>query len=373
MPADYNIPMTDAQITQALQLMVERVSEGWAQGTYDGSPVGSGSPYYQNNSKYWATRATDAAARAEAAVPAGTAGAVFFDRAQTLTDAQAMQARQNIKAGGSNPNLLMNPWFTVNQRGFTSTSSNNTYTVDRWIAQNMRTSGVCSVSDNIITLDATNAVGGGLTFGHSVDIEEMAGKTVTLSVMLSNGNVYSASATLPARTTSQQVAIGTYIGSSTNYQMRLYVNASGASAPYSVQFIAAMGSVLNIKAVKLELGTVSTLANDTAPNYQQELAKCQRYFIRLDGNPTAGGCYTATNTRFAASFPLPVTMRATPTLSGSGSYVVRSTAGDLVASAISVDGITPNAVKLLFTTTAATARLAGMALINGYIDLSADL
>ena len=38
---------------------------------------------------------------------------------------------------------------------------------------------------------------------------------------------------------------------------------------------------ITIKAVKLELGTVSTLANETAPNYQQELAKCQSYFVRI--------------------------------------------------------------------------------------------
>ena len=33
-----------------------------------------------------------------------------------------------------------------------------------------------------------------------------------------------------------------------------------------------------IYAAKAEVGTESTLANDVAPNYQQELAKCQRYF-----------------------------------------------------------------------------------------------
>lgn len=33
-----------------------------------------------------------------------------------------------------------------------------------------------------------------------------------------------------------------------------------------------------VKSVKLELGSVSTLENDTVPNYAEELVKCQRYF-----------------------------------------------------------------------------------------------
>ena len=38
-----------------------------------------------------------------------------------------------VSAKGTNPNLLINPWFTVNQRGFTSsTGVTDVYTVDRW-------------------------------------------------------------------------------------------------------------------------------------------------------------------------------------------------------------------------------------------------
>lgn len=367
MPADYNIPMTDAQITEALQLMVERVSEGWAQETYDGSPVGSGSPYYHKSSKYWATRSEDAAARAEAAVPAGTAGAVFFDRAQTLTTAQQEQARQNIKAGGSNRNLLDNPWFTVNQRGQTTVTNSGTaiYFVDRWkigraevivesnsIKYKWLNTGTAAFLIQYTGIDAFNA---------------LKGKTVTLSASI-NGTVYSTAFTAP---TDASGNISNYaLGQGVRFNFAIDLNGRG----YELQIHHTVSNdYITIASVKLELGSVSTLANDAPPNYAEELAKCQRYFIKLDGSPTMAGVYTTTNTKFAASFPLPVTMRATPTLTGSGSYTIRSTAGDLVASAISVDGITPNAVKLLFTTSAATARLAGMALINGYIDLSAEL
>ena len=40
-------------------------------------------------------------------------------------------------------------------------------------------------------------------------------------------------------------------------------------------YIANSGTSISIKAIKLELGSVSTLAMDTAPNYATELAKCK--------------------------------------------------------------------------------------------------
>ena len=84
-----------------------------------------------------------------------------------------------------------------------------------------------------------------------------------------------------------------------------------------------------IKAVKLELGDTQTLAhydetaqkwvlNDPPPNYQQELAKCQRYFVRFggDGNafcPLTTGIATDTTT-IRACIDLPVPLRGTPSI-----------------------------------------------------------
>jgi hypothetical protein len=82
------------------------------------------------------------------------------------------------------------------------------------------------------------------------------------------------------------------------------------------------GATFYITGVQLEVGTQAT--SFEYRQYQQELALCQRYFIRT--NPTAatgsgglGGCYFAT-TNAAVSYNFPVTMRAAPT-------VTRSSAG----------------------------------------------
>lgn len=99
--AQYQSTLTGPEIDAALQDMAQHDSEAWAVGTRDGSAVTSLDVTYENNAKYYAEEATGAAARAEAAVPAGTSGAVFFDQAQTLTDAQKARARTNIGAGAA--------------------------------------------------------------------------------------------------------------------------------------------------------------------------------------------------------------------------------------------------------------------------------
>lgn len=75
---DFNLQMTGEQVKNALQQLEDRVAEGWAVGAKDGVPVTSGSPYYENNAKYYAEQAgisaqaaADSAATAEQEVEDG--------------------------------------------------------------------------------------------------------------------------------------------------------------------------------------------------------------------------------------------------------------------------------------------------------------
>lgn len=104
--AQYQSSLTGPEIDAALTDMAQHDSEAWAVGTRDGSAVTSLDITYENNAKYYSDNAMGAAARAEAAVPAGTAGAVFFDQAQTLSDSQKQQARDNIGAKELFTNVL---------------------------------------------------------------------------------------------------------------------------------------------------------------------------------------------------------------------------------------------------------------------------
>lgn len=92
----YVSALTGPEMDEALLDMAQHNSEAWAIGERHGVAVDSSDDTYHNNSKYYATEAEAAAARAEAAVPAGTEGAVLFSQAQSLTAAQKQQAFDNI-------------------------------------------------------------------------------------------------------------------------------------------------------------------------------------------------------------------------------------------------------------------------------------
>lgn len=267
----YRTQLTGAQVDDALQQLNQRVAEGWAVGTRDGSPVGSGSEYYHNNAKYWAEQshssvdaAEAAAERAESAVPAGTAGAVFFDREQSLTDTQKEQARKNIAAGNTNPNLIPNWYFVgggsqlgagkfpINQRGKT-TYTGNEKMIDLWGGAN--SVGTMNVLPEGIMF--TNS-GSGYAYPRILLDRNIGASEHTLSV-IADGVLYTAQGT-----NSIDLPSGLLIYWANPHQLAVRVPANLSSSEV-------------ISAIKYEKGTVSTLLQDGPPNFGEELTKCVYY------------------------------------------------------------------------------------------------
>lgn len=118
-----------------------------------------------------------------------------------------------------------------------------------------------------------------------------------------------------------------------------------------------------LEAAKLELGTQQTLAHqdengnwvlNEIPDYGEQLAKCQRYQIQLcNGNNGFVGIGTATSaTDCKILLPIPTTLRTTPSITYSGSFVLISGAGDnrIPVTAMSVQFCSNNAVSISCTT-----------------------
>ena len=180
----------------------------------------------------------------------------------------------------SNPNLLDNPWFNVNQRGVTSWSTQFELVVDRWRKSSESTDTI-QVTDNGIK-ELNN---GSFAFYQVIDnnnvnfshVKNIYGHNLTLSVMFSDGTIEKGTLLLPSNNYRPTNTIThAFISDTTRI---LYAQIE--SYPHGTNIaigIKAGGYV--VKAVKLELGSVSTLAIDTAPNYVQELHKCQAYFER---------------------------------------------------------------------------------------------
>ena len=255
-----------------------------------------------------------------------------------------------------NPNLLDNPWFTVNQRGkqkYTHTDYIGKITLDRWRLDGGSFSIVPNSPYGVHMEDCTGSSQISQTFPSSCLV---IGKTYTCSVNV-NGTIYSVS--------------GVYTGPSEEaYHRYCSINKDGIGLAFrqhnlesdNVQFVFTftLTQPFYVYAFKLELGSVSTLANDVPPNYQQELAKCQRYCYVIHNVDSYSQVGTALTSPYEngcrASISLPVPMRSTPSVTISGEYYVL-----YKGTALPITGVdwtasnTPNAVRLALHHTANSA------------------
>jgi len=206
--------------------------------------------------------------------------------------------------GAVRPNLLDNWYFgnPVNQRGETEYTG-ITYGIDRWQG---------ATSDTVVTVqNGSVAITGQVYQKSEIPFDNLAGKTVTLSAMEADGTLHNIICIIPttkptAYSTIQDTEKLRFAFDGTYFRSQL---KSGA-------FVAA----------KLELGEGQTLAHQDEnenwvlngiPNYAEELAKCQRYFIRLSGNYDSNGDFVAigfnnSTNQMRALVTLPATMRAKP-------------------------------------------------------------
>ena len=210
--------------------------------------------------------------------------------------------------------------FPINQRGETSWNTAG-YHLDRWKQE-------ANGSGELGEEGFTPAVTGGMATTQPVEesvFKSLLGKKVTISALLSSGEFRSRTIQFPtdisqgfaelvAFSNGGEIGIASYPGNKTYQLARIYIPSDS--------------NKLTFVAIKVELGYLSTLArkdeegnwvlNDPAPNFQQELAKCQRYYIALnrfgwigsgeiDGGEVSGQFF----------IPLPVTMRkVVPTIAG---------------------------------------------------------
>ena len=162
-----------------------------------------------------------------------------------------------------NPNLLINTDFRnpVNQRGQTSYVGAG-YGIDCWSIQ--QETAILSLFPDGITIQ-----NGAIANAIENSIQNLTGKMLTLSVLFSDGIIYEKSgvATTEYGAYSSPIYISSDRGDyflqydANNYRVCLQNNAENS---------------IVIAAVKLEVGSFSTLANEVV-DYATELRKCQRY------------------------------------------------------------------------------------------------
>lgn len=264
----------------------------------------------------------------------------------------------------TNPNILHNPWFQVNQRGAASITTND-YFVDRWRTYCANTGSTTFTlnSDGTITID--NSLGEAPTYliqrRTAETISRIAGRVITASVMLSDGTVRSGT--------------GTYVATATtNYYEDddIKLQSVAQTAGQFLILVVAPGKTVTIKALKLELGSVSTLAMDTAPEYALELAKCQRYFQRISGDANSiidwGFSSSGNIVRYCIHIK---EMRTKPTIT-----YRNVKCGDVAPSSFTLAGYTSGRVQVNASVSSASTANVNYRLLlgsDGYIDFDAEL
>lgn len=146
------------------------------------------------------------------------------------------------------------------------------------------------------------------------------------------------------------------------------------AATGQVNLIATNGATFYITGVQLEKGSTAT-SFDYRP-YGTELALCQRYYWSSNANtnttdPALGAGVSATTTAAFIYVAYPVSMRAAPTLTTSGTFNYRS-ATSLAVSAVGLSTAGNDSCNLNVTTAVNTAGYAGI-LRNGSTPTAAVL
>lgn len=232
---------------------------------------------------------------------------------------------------GSNPNVLINGDFRVNQRGESVYTTG--FTVDRW-----RISTECTITPlsnggvNILTTGNANAL---FYRFEEEDFENIRGKICTLSMKCNTIKIGKIDVQMGDTTIGWNYQ-NTSQGLTENGIFVISFKIPENATPTTKVVIHTTGATnANVEWVKLELGAFAT--EFTPKSYAEELAMCQRYYEKIDSENNAMNkyqiyAYARTNyTLYTPQISFGVSKRVPPTVTlysastGAENYLYNST------------------------------------------------
>jgi len=349
-----------------------------------------------------------------------------------MSRAQLTSTDQQNSGGAVAPflagkNKIINGDFGVNQRAFSSNTSNAVYMFDRWFSDANAGSGTVTFSAQTFTAgsapvagyEGTNymqvAISGATgsnyaSFSQRIEnVRTFANQTITISfwakaaagtpqiypiafqrfgsggspsTSTATGGAFQAITTSWARyswTITLPSIAGKTIGTNNDSSVEIELMLSQGGA------IGLNNTTFSIWGVQVEAGSVATPFTTASGTLQGELALCQRYYWRWASTASslyayAGTGFCSSTTQFKIKLQPPVTMRTPISASISNATNMQIQTGNTsqnVTSA-SADQPIPDSVGIIFNVSSGlTTGNGGIALANNssapYIELSAEL
>ena len=326
-------------------------------------------------------------------------------------------------------NKIINGDFSINQRGFTSTTTTQTYGFDRWTFLSAG-DGSTTYSAQTFTpgtapvagYEATNfarLVSAGQTTSNSQsyliqrieNVRTLANQTATVSfwaraasgtpkVSIEFGQNFGSGGSATAYTNGGTVTLSTSwerysatvlissisgktIGDSSN-RLFLTLYTSAGSDVTRANSIGIQNNTIDFWGVQVEAGSVATPFTTATGTIQGELAACQRYYFRFANSAATanyGLGYAYNTTSAAIQLRTPVTMRITPsTLDYSTIRLTIVGTADYAITGLAIDAGTsgPDVSVVLATGASGLTQYRPYSIGNasstaGYIGLSAEL
>lgn len=308
-----------------------------------------------------------------AAIPSGGA------TGQVLVKSSATDyATEWAAVGRSNPNMLINRNFAVNQTGTVvgTAFAANGYIADCWQAW----------GGNVTLLS-----GGGVILASGVQLMQrmakyhgsMLGKTFTVSIR-TGGVIKTATLAFPSAVSGADIMNTVAVAGVGNVGFGFLYSSGGTiingiSRNYIPFVDIVTSAAIQIDDTYLEIGKCSTLDNAPNPDYSEELFKGSFRRLRF-GNATE---YCALGTGIAVSttslylaITLMKPMRCPPTISYGETVMLRASDGSLVSLTAATLNATPNTTCLLLCSGSAAltpGAYDAFTTPGGYLELNADL
>jgi hypothetical protein len=284
----------------------------------------------------------------------------------------------NVNPYTAGKNQIINGDYGVNQRNFSTSTTDLAYLFDRWrhtyLGGSLTSTAQTFSPGNAITgyepknyLQSVTASQATTTYAAILyagieDVRILAGQTATISFWakaasgtpavgieiqqnFGTGGSGAVVTSVAAKTLSTSwtrytatIAVpsitGKTIGTGSNLGLNLWISAGATSGVASrASNIGAQNATFQFWGVQVEAGSTATAFQTATGTIQGELAACQRYYQFIGGTasgfPIVGG-YTSTATTNRYPIVFPVQMRISPTITKNGTWNVANTGQPVV-------------------------------------------